>query len=68
MNARQELMCKIGDLTEDENIADAVKDFVDEMERKFCEIEELLSGVNIHTLESIGEARDIANDTAHSIY
>jgi len=68
MNARQELMTKIEDLTEDENIHDVVKDFVDEMEHKFGEINTLLDDVTICKLDNIGDAKDIADTVATSLY
>lgn len=68
MNARQELMTKIEDLSEDEKIHDVVKNFVDEMESKFSEINTLLDEVTICKLDNIEDAKDIADTVATSLY
>ena len=69
MNKRQELMGKIDEFTEgDEAVMDVVKDFVDEIESKFSEINTLLDEVTITKLDNIEDAKGIADNLCDDLY
>ena len=68
MNKRRKLMDKIDELTQDEDVQDAVKEFVDEMENKFNEISEMLQNINIDSLDQICEARTEATEMGELLY
>ena len=67
-NKRNELMGKISDLTEDEEILDAVKDFIDDMENQFNNLAQRLSEIDIDSLGTVCDVRDQASDWAEELY
>jgi flagellar hook-basal body complex protein FliE len=70
MNARQELMNKIEtNMDEDTTgIEEIVKSFIDDIEEKFQNIANLLSGFTIDKLDNVNDAMEIALDTAEALY
>lgn len=60
---RKEIMDKCPEEFEDE-----LKDFIDSVESKFVEIEELLSTITIDFLDNIVDARAISDKAATDLY
>jgi hypothetical protein len=51
-----------------EDVLDIIKDFINDMESKFGEIKDNLSGIDIDSLGSIGDAKDIAESMHDGLY
>jgi len=69
INKREALMRELNRLSgDDEDIADIVKAFIDDIEDAFKKIGDTLSSINMDTLDSVSDARDTAVEYGESLY